>query len=129
MAFVNQKLMALVECSLPPPPQVLLFGLFKFKFAKQMMEDNYIEYSSWSLDDLLVGFAKFTIQPELLFDEKVKQDAAIVRRRILCHQAWHVRNWSPRSCKTYVNALACIVKESGHPKIFAMPCIFHDSTT
>lgn len=66
------------------------------------------------LDDWLVAFAKFTMDPEAMIDEEEKQKELKERRVELCGELAKPKSWSPSTLRTYVNALATAWKSLGH---------------
>ena len=89
--------------------------------AKQFrtaMDRKEIAWQTWSLDDWLVGYAKFTMSPSSLSADDEVQDQVMATRKELCGDDLTVRSWSAASLRTYVNALASVYKEARMGKSF-----------
>ena len=69
------------------------------------------------LDDWMTAFAKFTLSVPALFDTPEERHLALSQRKELCEKAEvDMRQWSPATLKTLVNALALMYKQTapGH---------------
>ena len=70
------------------------------------------DFATWTLDDFFVAMGKMFLKPEAQFQDAEQKAKCAEKRKEIAGE--ELRNWTPKSFKTMVNAVAAAYRSAGN---------------